>query len=145
MLEVDRLKDRAGDMVIEIKTRRTDSQVEALRGVEDEISRLVETVERDVGGAGGEAMCKGFIAACGGEVVGQRLSCQKFEKMVLGCALVDQKMVKIRLEELLGQIREIRTAESDMIVRIDTGSVEAKDISNDNKKVEENKSSDSQY
>jgi len=108
ILEVDRLRCRAGDVVCQVRTRRVASQVEALKGVEVEMARLVETVEREVDS--GELMCKGFIAACGGEVVGKSHSCQKFEKMVLGCALEDQKLIKKRLVELLAQIGEIRTA-----------------------------------
>eukprot|EP00090_Calanus_glacialis_P025923 TRINITY_DN40652_c0_g1_i1.p1 TRINITY_DN40652_c0_g1~~TRINITY_DN40652_c0_g1_i1.p1 ORF type:complete len:227 (+),score=98.73 TRINITY_DN40652_c0_g1_i1:29-709(+) len=110
MLEVDRLTCRVGEVVCQVRIRRIPSQVEALKGVEEEMARLVDTVERDVSCEVGEQMCAGFLAACGGEVMGARQSCQKFEKMVLGCAVEDQKLVRKRLVELMVQIKEIRKA-----------------------------------
>jgi len=141
MLEVNRLNARAGDIVIEIKTRRTASQAEAMKGVEAEFSRLVKTVEID-GGQDAETMCKEYIAACGEDVWGQRQSCQKFEQLVLGCALEDQKLVKRRLEELLEQIGEIRKAECDADsvnnIRLDHNVGKGtEDIGSDNKNVKE--------
>ena len=53
-------------------------------------------------------MCTGFLAACGGDVMGKSQNCQKFEKLVLGCAVEDQKLIKKRLTELLAQIVEIK-------------------------------------
>ena len=108
MLEVDRLKRRVGEVVCLVKTRRTQSQVESLKGVEEEMARLVSAVERDLEGLEGERMCTGFLAACGGDVMGKSQNCQKFEKLVLGCAVEDQKLIKKRLTELLAQIVEIK-------------------------------------
>jgi len=134
ILEVERLRSRAEDVVCKVKTRRTESQVEALKGVEVEMTRLVQTVEREGGGEEGEFMCKGFLAACGGEVVGKIQSCEKFEKMVLGCALEDQKWVRRRLLEMLSHIAEVKKATSANEDMIDVTN-EKTDCSNDTKKL----------
>ena len=106
-LEVGRLRGRVEEVRCDLETRRTDTQRQSLEAVEAKICQLVRLVETDCDGARSSQTCRGYLAACGGtdlggQTVGQ--TCHKFEALVLGCAVEDQKMIRRRLSDLLNQI-----------------------------------------
>ena len=105
-LEVDRLRGRVEEVKSELETRRTASQRQSLEAVEEKICQLVREVQTEADGAGSSRTCRGYLAACGGTEPGQGpgQTCHKFEALVLGCAVEDQKRIKRRLSDLLSQI-----------------------------------------
>ena len=110
VLEVERLRGRVEEVMCGLETRRTNTQKESLLAVEAEISALVSLVETDPDGDRVSKTCRGYLAACGGPPSGHEgpaISCHKFEKIVLGCAVEDQKMIRKRLTDLLSQIEII--------------------------------------
>ena len=106
-LEVDRLRGRAEEVSCALETRRTETQRQSLEAVEAKICQLVRQVQTEAeGAAGSSSTCRGYLAACGGAESGQgpAQTCHKFEALVLGCAVEDQKMIRRRLSDLLNQI-----------------------------------------
>ena len=106
-LEVDRLRGRAEEVSCALETRRTETQRQSLEAVEAKICQLVREVQTEAEGTSGSSRtCRGYLAACGGAESGQgpAQTCHKFEALVLGCAVEDQKMIRRRLSDLLNQI-----------------------------------------
>ena len=105
-LEVGRLRGRVEEVRCHLQTRRTTTQLQSLEAVEAKICQLVRLVETDSDGTSSSKTCRGYLAACGGTEPGQTAgqTCHKFEALVLGCAVEDQKMIRRRLSDLLNQI-----------------------------------------
>ena len=109
-LEVGRLRGRVEEVRCNLQTRRTDTQRQSLEAVEAKICQLVRLVETDCDGARSSQTCRGYLAACGGTEPGKEpgqaagQTCHKFEALVLGCAVEDQKRIRRRLADLLNQI-----------------------------------------
>ena len=101
-LEVGRLTGRVEEVRCDLQTRRTDTQRQSLEAVEAKISQLVGLVQTETDGVLSSRTCRGYLAACGGTE--SSLTCHKFEALLLGCAVEDQKTVRRRLEDLLNQI-----------------------------------------
>jgi len=107
-LEVSRLKERVEDVNIDLKIRKTQSQIDAWRIMEMEMNKLVRTVEQqDNNTTDAEQLCRSWLAACGHQSSDVPV-CHRFEKLVLDCSIKDQKIVRNRLENILQNILVIK-------------------------------------
>ena len=107
VLEVGRLRGRVEEVRCELETRRTETQQQSLHAVEAEMEALVSLVETEPDTTRSSSTCRGYLAACGasgGVQDGPAITCHKFEKILLGCAVEDQKRIRRRLGDLLTQI-----------------------------------------
>ncbi|XP_074532317.1 BAG family molecular chaperone regulator 2 [Halichoeres trimaculatus] len=97
-LTANRLMGRTLSVEISVGTIRNSMQEEALRKATSIIDELVKKLLDDM--AGGRQQLMALHAACVTEAPPVPID-QKFQAIVIGCALEDQKKIKRRLETLL--------------------------------------------
>ncbi|CAJ1067498.1 BAG family molecular chaperone regulator 2 [Xyrichtys novacula] len=107
-LTADRLMGRALSVEISVGTIRNPQQEEALRKATTIIDEMVKKLLDDMAGSRKQLMA--LHAACVSEAPPVPVD-QKFQAIVIGCALEDQKKIKKRLETLL---RNIENAEKNI-------------------------------
>lgn len=100
-LTADRLMGRTLSVEISIGTSRNSQQDEALRKATTMIDEIVEKLLSDMDG--GRQRLMTLLAACVSEAPPGPVD-QKFQAIVISCALEDQKQIKRRLETLLRNV-----------------------------------------
>lgn len=107
-LTADRLMGRTLSVEVSVGTIRTSQQEEALQKATSIIDDIVKKLLDDM-----EGSCQrlqALLAACVTEAPPVPID-QKFQALVIGCALEDQKKIKRRLETLL---RNVENAEKNI-------------------------------
>lgn len=107
-LTANRLMGRTLSVEISISTVRNSQQEEALHKATSIINELVKKLLDDMGG--GRQRLLALHAACVTEAPPVPID-QKFQAVVISCALEDQKRIKRRLETLL---RNVENAEKNI-------------------------------
>lgn len=100
MANMDRLKERCKAIEVRVYTVRDEGQTQALEKVTQALANL-ETEVSDNGSVETSKKAQSFLNACLPDSVGAVDS--RFQSMVLGCALDDQKEVRRRLQVLVTQ------------------------------------------
>jgi hypothetical protein len=99
--EVLRLVARLGCLHVGVQQHREAGQQECVLQIESEIEKLVGLVEGEQF-IEAEHLCRAYLGACGGD--GVVAGDDRFEKMLLGCSVEDQKVIRKKLEGFLEQI-----------------------------------------
>ncbi|XP_070697255.1 BAG family molecular chaperone regulator 2 [Pempheris klunzingeri] len=107
-LTANRLMGRTLAVVISVGTIRSPQQEEALRKATSVIDEIVKKLLDDM--EGGRRQLLALHAACVTEAPPVPIN-QKFQAIVIGCALEDQKKIKRRLETLM---RNVENAEKNI-------------------------------
>lgn len=107
-LTADRLMGRALTVEISVGTIRNPQQEEALRKATSMIDEIVKKLLVDM--EGGRQQLMALHAACVTEAPPVPID-QKFQVVVISCALEDQKKIKQRLETL---VRNVENAEKNI-------------------------------
>lgn len=107
-LTADRLMGRTLSVEISIGTIRNSQQEEALRKATSMIDEIVKKLLDDMGS--GRQQLLALHAACVSDAPAVPVD-QKFQAIVISCALEDQKKIKQRLETL---VRNVENAEKNI-------------------------------
>lgn len=100
-LTANRLMGRTLTVEVSVETIRNPQQQESLKHATRIIDEVVSKFLNDLGNAKSHLMS--LYSACSSEVPPGPVD-QKFQSIVIGCALEDQKKIKRRLETLLRNI-----------------------------------------
>lgn len=100
-LTANRLMGRTLTVEVSVETIRSPQQQESLKHATRIIDEVVSKFLDDLGNARSHLMS--LYSACSSEVPAGPVD-QKFQSIVIGCALEDQKKIKRRLETLLRNI-----------------------------------------
>lgn len=101
---MDRIVRRCHTIELQILTQRDQTQEEALHQVNRLIDMLVVTMKEDPDGT--KDRCVAYMNACSSQIVHGHTD-KKFEVVLLGCTVDDQKRVKKRLQGLLSYIDKL--------------------------------------
>lgn len=96
---ITRLQSRLANVVIEVKTSRNESQVEALQKVNGKIDDLIEKIQVDLPEA--KVTAEMYLNSCS---VGNG---SKFESLLLSCTSDDQKAVRERITSIVENINAL--------------------------------------
>ena len=107
---IDRIIDRCSTVEIRIHTQRDQPQEESLHQVNLLIDNLVMSLKMNPEQA--RETCVSYMNACASHVV-QGITDKKFENVLLGCTLDDQKRVKKRLHGLLSYLEKLNVTTCD--------------------------------